>query len=199
MEKRLILAIALSLLVLLTWSAIAPKPQPVANKEVITKNTASVNISPTKSTAVVAGEDSLPTSIVQYAQDRFDVVFIEQQAAIKEVLFKTYQGYKFNLKYGFLLGDNSLSFQKESSSSEGVTFVYSDSTKRIRKKFVFLNSNYTIELYIETQNLSNSPLKINLPLVLGVQDFSSQNIQARFQDVTVASKDKALHSSKVTA
>ena len=35
MEKRLVLAIALSLLVLLSWSALAPKPQLVDNKVVI--------------------------------------------------------------------------------------------------------------------------------------------------------------------
>jgi len=36
MEKRLILAIALSLLVLLSWSALAPKPQLLDNSVVTT-------------------------------------------------------------------------------------------------------------------------------------------------------------------
>ena len=38
MEKRLVLAIALSLLVLLSWSALAPKPQLAVNKEVTAIN-----------------------------------------------------------------------------------------------------------------------------------------------------------------
>jgi len=38
MEKRLVLAIALSLLVLLSWSALTPKPQLVDTKAVIDNN-----------------------------------------------------------------------------------------------------------------------------------------------------------------
>lgn len=43
MEKRLILAMALSLLLLLAWSAMMPKQQPIANKEVINKDTGQVH------------------------------------------------------------------------------------------------------------------------------------------------------------
>lgn len=193
MEKRLILAIALSLLVLLTWSILVPKPQPVANKEVTTKEPGQLDIQPPQIPSLPLAQELPPASIFKYDQDKFEVTFIESMAAIKEVTFKTYRDYKFPLQYGFLLGDKSLAFKKERSSLDTVTFVYSDPSKKMIKKFIFSNSDYSVWLAVEIQNLSNLPLKIDLPLVLGVLDFSPKNIQARFQDVTVATKDKALH------
>lgn len=193
MEKRLIVAIALSLLVLLTWSALVPKPHPIDNKYVTTKEIVTINPSPRQIASSAIAEESSPASQFKYTEHKFEVTFIEPLAAIKEVTFKLHQDYKFPLKYGFMLGDKSLSFKTGSITSDAVTFVYSDQNQKIIKKYIFSNSNYSIWLEITIQNLSAAPLTLNLPLVLGVLDFSSRSIQSRYQDVAVATNEKTQH------
>jgi len=194
MERRLILAIALSLLVLLSWSAWVSKKYPIENKEV-TKEKPPI-APPAETIASLSSESITPaTALFKFSQEKCEITFIEPLAAIREIVFKAYRDHKFPLKNGFLIADNALVFKKENSSPETVTFVHSDQSKRIVKKFIFSNSSYSMGLDIEIQNLSNLPLKVNLPLILGTLDYSSQNIQARYQDVTVASKDKTLRSN----
>ncbi|MCX5703745.1 MAG: hypothetical protein NT066_04560, partial [Candidatus Omnitrophica bacterium] len=123
MEKRLVLAIALSLLVLLSWSALAPKPQQLENKEVITPTPSSGAVIP-KQPPFLTIEKELPVgALFEYGQDKFSITFLESLAAIKEIRFKAHQDYKFSLQYGFSLADNTLSFQKASSSADVATFV----------------------------------------------------------------------------
>jgi len=193
MEKRLIVAIALSLLVLLTWSALVPKPHPIDNKEFTTKGIVTINTPPRQIASSAIEQEPSPASQFKYAQHKFEVTFIEPLAAIKEVTFKLHQDYKFPLKYGFMLDDKSLSFKTGSIASDAVTFVYSDQNKKIIKKYLFSNSNYSIWLEITIQNLSGAPITFNPPLVLGVLDFSSRNIQSRYQDMTVATNEKTQH------
>jgi len=193
MERRLILAIALSLLILLAWSALLPKQQYLANKEVTTKYTVTTQDIPQQIAAPAIVEEPSATSLFNYTQDNFEIIFIEPQAAIKEVIFKTYQHYKFPLKCGFLWEDKSLSFNKQSSSSEEVTFVHNDATKKIIKKFIFHNSNYNIELEINIQNLSSTPITVNLPLILGALDFNAKDTESQYKDVTLVTKEKTQH------
>lgn len=190
MERRLILAIALSLLVLLSWSAFVSKTYHIDNKEVKEKSTPYVTVAPLEVPTAHLEQEILPLPLFKLSQENYEIAFIEPQAAIKEVIFKAYQSHKFPLKNGFLLGDKHMGFKKESISPESVTFVYSDKDKKIIKRFIFSKSNYDIWLEIEIQNLSITPINTNLPLVLGVLNFVANPDQARFQDVTLASKDK---------
>jgi YidC/Oxa1 family membrane protein insertase len=186
MEKRTFLAIALSMLILLAWSVLVPKPSPV--RPVSAPASAKVD------TAVISEPVLSPSSVVKFNQDKFEVVFLGAQAAIKEVIFKDYQSWSFRLGSGFLLADPNLNFiQDNSSSADTAIFTASDNTKRIVKRFTFHNSNYIIDLDIEIQNISAQSININLPLFLGVLNFSTDPNQARFQDITVALPDKTLH------
>jgi len=193
MEKRLFLAIALALLVLLSWSALVSKAHHIDKQQVTYKFPAPIATQPGPSEL---SQSTLPEpsfSSFKFTQEKYDIVFIESQAAIKEVIFKSYQNYTFPLKYGFLLEDANLIFQKESITPESVNFVYRNKDKQIVKHFLFSKSNYNIELGVEIQNLSSSPLNINLPLVLGVLNLGGDQTQARLKDVTFASKDKIMH------
>lgn len=194
MEKRMVLAIALSLAVLLIWSVITPKQQHVGVQDVTTK------------ASLLSTQATLPTNLIQpvkpesenlvkYEQSNLEVTFYERLAAIKEVTFKNYANHSWPLKYGFLLNDPTLVFKKSQITQDSISFIALKDDKRITKKFKFNNSNYTIELEINIQNLSSSPLKLELPLVLGILDTSSKNSQARFQDLTLATQDKTIHTS----
>ena len=104
MEKRLFLAIALALLVLLSWSAFVSKTHRLDNKEVTLQSPTPTAAKPIRSElSQVTLEEPAPSSLFKFSQGKYDIVFIEPQAAIKEVIFKPYQNYTFPLKYGFLL------------------------------------------------------------------------------------------------
>lgn len=192
MDRRLILAITLSLLVMLSWSVVMSKFYPTDNKRVTEKlpsKVLAVSVQPSKPT--LASEE--PQTSFKLSQEKCEITFVEPLAAIKEVIFKDYQLYKFPLQYALLLGDKSLLYKKESIADNQVTFVSRDKDKQIIKRFIIPNSNYTIDLEIEIQNVSTVPINIDLPLILGVLNFTREQTQARFQDVTVALKDKNLH------
>jgi len=190
MEKNTLLAIALSILVLLSWSVWVSKFYPIDNSKVTIRSPQPAT--PSSPVTVSQKEETEPTlPTFNFAQEKFGIVFLESQAAIKEVVFPDYQSYRFPLKYAFRLGDKTLVFRKESSSDKRIQFIHEDENKKIKKVFTFDNLNYSIELEIEIQNTSNLPLKINLPLTLGVLELNRD--EARFQDVTLALKDKVLH------
>lgn len=191
MEKRLILAISLSLLVLLSWSAWVSKFHPVENKEVRAK-TLPLLTTP-ESPKLSLEEPTLPSPTFRLSQEKCEIIFSENLATIEEVIFKDYQSYRFPLKYGLWLADKNLVFQKEVVSDKKISFVYRAADKQITKRFIFSNSNYYIELEIDVQNLASTPINLNLPLVLGTLNFSGDPNEARFKDVTVATLEKIWH------
>jgi len=195
MEKRLIIAIALSLLVLLTWTALMPKPQHVAVQEVRTQQNA-LNQSEIKH-AVVATPSTPPPPgrLINYKQDNFDVTFDEAMAAIKDVSFKAYNNYLFTLNYGYLLKDPLLNFKQERMQENSISFIAVTAGKEVIKRYTFHKSSYTIDLEIEIRNKSSVPISANFPLILGVLDFSASNHQARFQDITISTADKILRNN----
>jgi YidC/Oxa1 family membrane protein insertase len=188
MEKRSILAIALSMLVLLVWSVLLPKrPQPIVNNTVTAQSVSSTSTpvnspapyNPVKSTQALTYEDSLYT-----------INFDESAAAIQQVNFRKYQDHKFVLENGFALGDASLTFKNTAKMSNSVVFVHSDSTKKITKEFIFSDSSYIIDLKINVQNLTDQPLKLDIPVLLGTLDFIGMNPQNRFLNVVALTPEK---------
>jgi YidC/Oxa1 family membrane protein insertase len=195
MEKKLIFAIALSMLVLLAWSAIAPKPQPVVVQEV----TSSSSTAALEAPAVISQELTCPPKenlvCLDFNFADFEVSFIESLAAIKSVKYKTFQQAEFLLGNGFMIEDKNLVFKKESATKDTVVFSANDGVKKITKKFIFSNSNYRIDLEVSVRNLTNQLLDVSLPLILGTLNYSHTNPQARYQDMTIATKEKTWHSS----
>jgi YidC/Oxa1 family membrane protein insertase len=192
MEKRLIVAMALSLLVLLAWSALLPKPQYIDNKEVASINPP-INTLPKENAPLFMLPETLSTNLVNYEQDAFEVVFIEPVAAIKEVKFKSYQDCRFSLQRGFLIDDQSLSFNQYHRGTNEISFIHTDASKKIVKTFKFSKPNYDTWLEITIQNLTSQPITFASPLVLGVLDFASRNTSARFQDIIIGNNNKPFH------
>lgn len=170
-----------------------PKPQVVENKEVAS----TINALPqpvVQQPDVIKIEEKpelLPS--FQYASEKVDVTFIESKAAIKDVIFKAHQAYKLDLKYGFIFSDKDLVFKNTSKSSNMVVFEARDQNKKVIKRFDFSKTDYTIDLDIEIQNMSNLTIPINLSLYLAELDLSSKNVQSRYYDVTVSTNEKTSH------
>lgn len=192
MDKRLFLFIALSLSILLLWSTFIAKVRPPETKTVISKTTTSPTAVPTQPIVTQSVTQNSPASLLSVPCAKSELIFNEAQGTIQEVIFKAYKtSNKLNLKNGLAIGE--FIFQKTTSPAQAAAFVYSDPEKKITKHFLCPNSNYTIELELQIQNLSSLPISINLPLVLGTLNFASEPNEARFQDVTVSTADKVLH------
>ena len=199
MEKRLVLAIALSLLVLLSWSALTPKSQVIDNKGVIASNQQVVGPAQPNLLNSQASTVTLPVldpvkEVVKFTQDSREIIFDSTRAAIVEVVFKNKLEHRLSLKIG-LLSDNSTLFKQESITKEQISFIYQDLNKRIIKKFIIPKDSYAIDLEIKVQNLSSSPLLLSSQIVLGRLDLSTKNTQSRYQDIFLSGKEKASHVS----
>jgi len=199
MEKRLVIAIALSLLVLLTWSAFAPKPQIVDNKEVIAqKQEASTPPMIAAKPAILL--PSLPATAdlikdtVKFSQEHRDILFNPATASIVDVVFKKGIEHHLPLKLGFMT-DSNLAFKQSETTAESISFVYEDQKQRIIKKFIIPNNSYSIELEIKIQNLSSLAIRLNPQLILGRLDISAKNPQSRYQDVFLGNTEKTMHLS----
>lgn len=194
MEKRLILAIGISLLILVSWSAFVSKAYHIENKEVAVTQPAQIKSESKEISTAISPQQEIPeASLLKFSLDKSSITFADTIAAIKEIEFKGKRDYNFPLTYGFLLGDKSLNFGKQSSSSDSIVFAHNGQQYNITKKFIFNNSNDTINLEIKIQNITKAPVNLSMPLVLGILDFSSNNLNSRYQDVTIATKEKTSH------
>ncbi|MCX5711791.1 MAG: membrane protein insertase YidC [Candidatus Omnitrophica bacterium] len=195
MEKRLILAIALSMAVLLTWSLMVPKPQPVVNKEVVATELVSTK-APEATTATMAdipAKDILPGAIIKFDRPEFEISFIESRAAIKEVSFKKFKSNVFAVGQGLELEDPELKFKTLSQGLDQITFVHEDKDKVVTKKFTFSNTSYAIGLEINVRNKSANELSLSTPLLVGDLNFGTDARNNMFQDITVSTTEKILH------
>ena len=186
MDKRFLLAAGLSFMVLMLWSTLVVKPAktPISAPVVPTNKT-------TEAAILKQTEEKLP-EITPYkvSQANYEVAFLDPQAAIKEIVFNKYQNYKFPLERSLFLENLGHSYNRTKGFGNNIEYVQSDNNKKIIKRFIFSNSNYLAELEIEVQNLTNAPLNIDLPLVLGVLNFANKPDQARLQDIIVGSKEQ---------
>src|SRR3989338_5888951 len=124
MEKRLILAIALSLLILLSWSTWVSKTYHIENKEVIKEAPPAVLTALAQITQAAPEPEILAASFFPFAQEKYPITFSEPQAAIKEIIFQDYQSYKFPLEHGFRLTQNNWVFKQSRVSPNQRGFFF---------------------------------------------------------------------------
>jgi YidC/Oxa1 family membrane protein insertase len=193
MEKRLLLALAFSFIVLAVWSNFTVKPKTTVNQQVFPQE-AAISEKPGSLAPVPAVSPALlPASIFESLQGKRKFVFIEPQGAIKEVVFLGYQSYVFPLKNSLLSGDENLVFTRQPIVTNGVTYSYQDSEKRISKQFDFSGSGYEFEVLIKVENLASSVLSLKLPVILGTLNPAPTKDRMSFHDVTIVDSEKIIH------
>jgi len=200
MEKRVIAAFAISMAVLIGWSVLFNKPE---HKPQQTENKAVTEISQSKADSsliknyqpVNNQNDEKPAgeTLLKLPQGKYDLTFVEEYGILKNVVFNNYQQYDFYLGEGLLLKDRTLVFKKSDVNTDRVSFTYFDANKKIKKEFIINNSNYTIGLQISIHNVSNQPLTLDWPLVLGVIEPPAQQTRISYQGITVGAADKTVH------
>ncbi|MFH1441189.1 MAG: membrane protein insertase YidC [Candidatus Omnitrophota bacterium] len=198
MDKRLFLAVILSSAVLIIWSFASHKP--VKQAISLEKNNAGSLQLSADIKADIKKEENLskslpesPESLIDFNTDKVKAVFEENNALIKELIFKDYQSSVFTLINGFELENNSKFKKVENHNRDTLVFVQSDNEKEITKQFIFSNTNYGIELSITIKNLKKSSLIVNPNLILGSLDNESNQLKSRYQDYIVVTQDKSIH------
>ena len=194
MSRRLILAIGLSFLIMLTWSRLTQKFYPIERQEVREE------IPPASPTSIVFKEEKEeekeeePLKTISHGRELF---FSPSSASFKKVVFprpedSQPEDYTLTLEKGFSLAEQDLDFTKEEFNSEEAIFVYQDDKKRITKHFNYSDPNFIITLDIKIENLSDQSLSYPSGLILGAIDLSSRGIDSRFREVFLKQPDKIL-------
>ena len=161
MEKRFFFAITLSILVLLFYSSLVPKTQPVVNKYVATNVTSAVS----QVAEPVIKENSeqdfhnllLESNLYNLKSDGLEIKFSKKGAFIYEVFDKTTSSTIAIKDIGLVKEWSQYSFNA-SPLSNGVIFDYkTEDGQEIKKKFI-LKSNNVIELTIAISNITSSKI-----------------------------------------
>jgi len=193
MEKRLILALALSFLVLFGWSAFVVKPaSKISPQPIVQVSSQNSESSPAlaKTSLQPVNEKDFEIGQFEYDNGQYKVIYSEPSAAIKEIIFNKYNKHKLPLRYGLLIGDKKWQFVRQHVAINEVTYLYSDSEKNITKRFIFDNTKYATTLELNVQNTSKVNLSLQIPVTLGILNFAGNNAQLNPQDVIVSTKEK---------
>jgi YidC/Oxa1 family membrane protein insertase len=196
MEKRTVLAIGLSLLVLLAWSAFVSKTQPIDNKIVAATEATAVSPAATTNPQEItlpqaATTPAAPVDTIDIRLDNFELRFIEANGSIKEAYFSGHK-YILPLGNGLAFGGDEPTYKLERKNNDSLLFVAAAPYQKITKKFIFPNSPYIIELELRVENTGSQPINLTYPLYLGTLNFV-KNPEAQFQDVAIASSEKTQH------
>lgn len=180
MEKRTLLAILFSLVILTTWSLLAPKPHHIDSKEVAREIRPRTPITTPQEIALPAQND--PTGVIEI--EDAEIHYGKQSGRIDRILFKDFNYYAFALSQGFNLAGVKFS---EVRSENGVLIVSGeDSQKKITLRFTFRNSSVINRLDVEIQNLTLQTINLPLKLILAGYDFADKDFTTRFNQGIIA-------------
>lgn len=183
MNKRLVLAIALSFLVMLIWSRIAPQRYPVDMQRVTEE--------PPPSPAFIVEQEELePESLLSVHSQNRELIFSLPSASLIKVIFSDYDEYELNLGQGLQLAEKGLFFTEKKLTPQEAIFEHKDTQKRITKRYNYADAGYIMQLDIEIENISHQPLQPPDFLILGELDINLRGFEARFQELFIRQSNK---------
>ncbi len=190
MEKRLITAIALSILIIVAFQFFVVKPQPPAQNTA--SKTGSVlnqvqtgKLSPEPGSSASSEPQNLPEEKeLVVSTEKYIVTFSNIGGAIKDIKLKDYKTlhsnepaslvhitkpkeYLLNISDTLNAQDFNLADYKNKSDDLTVTYSLSIRDYEIRKKYTLYNSKYGIDLEVEIKNISSGAKDIAYSIVGG--------------------------------
>lgn len=197
MEKRTIIAIALSFCVIFFWSKFVYRPE--APQAPLAPPAAVVAVAPPQQVQPSTAALSLPAAEIEtadqeYAIEGARVTVSEPSGAIKQATFDKYEKNPYFLNLGFYIADPGMPLVKKYAVTNGFSYVYEDKSKRVTKTLISTNSSYGMELEVKITNISSSSIPFDFPIVLGRIDLDQkdQGVQ-RFDDIVISDQAKASH------
>jgi len=190
MNKRLILAIALSFLIMVAWARIMQKFYPIEQQEVTEKL-------PNQPSPVLSLPEESKETLINAISHNRELVFSMPSASLKKVIFSGFEDYSFDLegRFSLIWQDKDLAFVKERLNSKEAVFVHQDEKVRITKRFNYSDPNFIITLDTEIKNLSDQALSYSSHLILGAVDIGSRGYESRFKEVFVKQPERMLRLS----
>ena len=197
MEKRLILAVVFSILVLSVWSRFTAKVMPPSQIQAVSPSQEAVTPEENVIPKGESPEESLTKEeLNDFSTTKVIFAFDDDQGDIKDATFVDYGSYSFYLYNCMLLRSGNKNFNKVLTNSNLIKYVQSDESKEIIKEFIFPEDfNYVFKLRITYINKQNSTLKIDFPLLAGTLNFGVNPTESRYKDVTISSDKKILHNN----
>jgi len=200
MEKRLVLAIAMSILIMLAFQYFIIKPTPKANIPTPTEQPVAPavkeEIGPVISPELLAQEKE-----TQVETDRYIMIFSNIGGAIKEIRLKDYKSMNSNESLELVKIQNPFEYMFSIDGPKAPlsalpaiyelekrdhTIIYTLRTNEfeITKKYVLNSPKYGIDLLIFVRNMSGGPKEFNYRIIggAGITEKSAQD--KRFLEVT---------------
>jgi YidC/Oxa1 family membrane protein insertase len=209
MEKRLILAIALSILIVLGFQYTAPK-------QIIpptSKQSAPINVETVKQTELAQPvTPDVEETELQAETDKYTVIFSNVGGAIKKIVLKGFTAsnspesldlVSLTNPSEYLLSINSSMYPNIASSiysskksDNTITYTLTAGDLQITKRYILHKSKYGIELDVEIKNISGASKTFNYRIVggAGISEVNSQD--KRFVEVTADVNGKTLGFKK---
>jgi len=219
MEKRVILALALSLFILIGFQLVVSKYYPArtiptAPKKEIVEETIPVQkewpaaISPTINQQILADEQE-----IIFQNNIYTITFTDIGAGIKKVTLNQNPKAGLNISYDILdakdptaslflflpdktsAGLNNVKYDVKKSGDE-IVFTHNFNNELIvEKKYRFYNSLYRMELYITFKNLKGADITKTYSLISGVH-FPSSSLDERTLEISASLDGKVLKDRK---
>lgn len=189
MDKRIIFAIGLSLLVLILWTVIfpAPKMQPAVNKEVIAKT----ELTPAP---IIPAQISQDSTFFTVQTDFLELKFGLPSASIQDIKFKKFSNYqpKNIARIGQLLAKGKeLEFTDYKIAGDKITFTSKDGN--VIKSFIVSNSSYSIELGIT--GLNKKIDNLDCAVSIACLDIDKYAKEARSTELIILANEKITKTS----
>lgn len=183
MEKRLLLAVTLSLGLMLIWSSLMKKAQPIERQNV---SDASVGLKSTAPTVNAAAPDqavpdaSFGNADFSVSRGSSSIDFIESKAAIRSITFRDYRDYVYRVD-AITLNDPTLRFQRIREDDQGGVFFRHDGDGlSILQSYIFDNSLYGMKLRIQITNTSDNQYRLPSELVVGHLLFTPSQVDNQY-------------------
>ena len=190
-EKRLLLALALSFVVVAAWTRFFARPPSPQNPQDYPQQV--IKQQPALPALEKTVEPLVCLTDFEFQNHRAALVFAEPWGAVRHAIFSKYQDYKFSLSRGLLVGFTDMEFYRQAYDNKGVTYNFSDKEKEIIKDISVGDTEYTFDLVLKVKNTSSAPLLIQLPVTLGMMDMAATKDRMNFHDVTVSDRERTFY------
>lgn len=188
MEKRVLIAIGLSMAILLLWSKYVLKFYPIENKEVREKSLEAIPSEPLQ-------REIIEEKIENFSTEKFDLELNTISGSIKGIFLRDYE-YKFPFEDGFLMKEKGANLVFESLfKEEKIVFSCQDEERIISKVINFPKYKNFINLELNFRNLSEKELDLNLDLLLFSWDLGRDKEESRFWEIGIFKSDRILRQN----
>jgi YidC/Oxa1 family membrane protein insertase len=159
MEKRLLLAIVLSLMVLFIWNSLFPSPTQPPKINTLVEKTFEDKQQEISAPIIIEEKETiglLPEKVTYLENDKLNLTFSSQGGTIKNIFLKEY---KYDLPLQNIanpFGSDNKSFRLIKSDMNSVFYQFEGEDILINKKYEL--NNYSLDITVEIENKVNDRL-----------------------------------------